>query len=496
MASSSTRRSVVRRVLALAALWAIGLGLAMAGLAIWQYWRVSVRALDTRIATDAETLARHIVVTDGVVEVEVAGDLRLAVSEGHSYYGIYDAQGRLLDGDAPPLPPADVVRAGTWTVAGHREHRLDVAPPALTADVAPAKAGGTLPAPRLAIVRVGQPLAPIRDDVRRLATSLLIASLFAVLLAAPLAVWLRRELGRSIQQIDRTARTLAPGQPARIDLATVDAEFAGVAERLNAAFDRLEQGLVRERQLTADASHELRTPVTTIVAESEWALARPRSDDEYRHALEVCARQGGRLRNLVESLLTLARIESGTEARAYEPVELRAVVEEVIVDLTRLAASRRVVVSCDGSATAVGDRVQIGILVTNVLSNAIRYNREEGAVTVTLRDVSRGETQWGQLVVRDTGPGMDPAAAARVFDRFWRAAPSRSSREGGTGLGLAISKAIVDAHGGRIAVDTSADGTTFTVELPGGVRSPGRRLRGQVSEAPAAVPGRGHTLES
>lgn len=490
MATSSTRRSVVRRVLALTAMWAIALGLAMAALAIWQYWRVSVQALDNRIAADASALARHIVVTDGVVEVEVAGDLRLAVSGGASYYGIYDADGRLLDGDAPPLSPADVVRSGTWTLDGHREHRLDVA--------TSAQAGASVPH---AIVRVGQPLAPIRADVGRLATSLLIASLLAMLLAAPLAVWLRRELARSMQQFDRTARTLAPGQPARIDLAIVDAEFVGVAERLNAAFDRLEQGLVRERQLTADASHELRTPVTTIVAESEWALARLRTDDEYRHALEVCARQGGRLKNLVESLLTLARIESGTDARAYERVDLRAVVDEVVVDLARLARERHVTVHGEGTAVALGDRLQIGILVTNLLTNAVRYNRDGGSVTVALSAVAAGPAadttaEWVRMMVRDTGPGLDPDVVDRVFDRFWRAAPSRSSREGGTGLGLAISKAIVEAHGGRIDVQTGATGTTFTVDLPGGVRSPSRRLRGQVSEAPAAGSGRGQTLDS
>jgi two-component system OmpR family sensor kinase len=486
MATSSTRRSVVRRVLALTALWAIGLSLALAALAIWQYWRVSMRALDTRITADADALARHIVVTDGVVEVEVTGDLRLAASEGASYYGIYDAQGRLLDGDAPPLPPSDIVQTGTWTVDGHREHRLEVAPTSQDAASTP-----------LAIVRVGQPLAPIRADVGRLATSLFIASLIAVLLAAPLAVWLRRELGRSIQQIDRTARTLAPGQPARIDLATVDAEFVGVGERLNAAFDRLEQGLVRERQLTADASHELRTPVTTIIAESEWALARPRSDEEYRHALEVCARQGGRLKSLVESLLTLARIESGSEPRAYEPVELRAVVHEVILDLARLAGERHVVLRCDGDGTAIGDRLQVGILVMNLLSNAVRYNRDGGAVTVTLSDVEAGEDGQARarIVVSDTGPGLDAAVVHRVFDRFWRAAPSRSSREGGTGLGLAIGKAIVDAHGGRIDLRTGPDGTTFTVDLPGGVRSPSRRLRGQVSETPTAGSGPADPLD-
>src|SRR5690606_8867169 len=137
---------------------------------------------------------------------------------------------------------------------------------------------------------------------------------------------------------------------------------AGVAERLNAAFDRLEGALQRERQLTADASHELRTPVATVVAESEWALARPRTVEEYRHALEVCARQGRRLKHLVESLLTLARIESGTAAPAAERIVLRALTDDVVVDLRRLADERHVDVQCEGEATAMGDRLQLAIL--------------------------------------------------------------------------------------------------------------------------------------
>lgn len=460
MATSSRPRSVVRRVFALTALWAIGLSLALAGLALWQYWRVSVRALDARIAADAVALGRQIVVTDGVVEVEIPGELRLAASEGDGYYGVYDEAGRLLDGDAPPLPPDEVRRTGSWTVGGHREHRVDV-----TADGPP----GTGMAARHAIVRVGQPLAPVRADLGRLATSLLVASLLAVLLAAPLAIWLRREMARSVGQIDVTARLLAPGTAARIDLGSIDSEFAGVAERLNAAFDRLERALQRERQLTADASHELRTPVATVVAESEWALSRPRSADEYRHALEVCARQGRRLKHLVESLLTLARIESGTASPATDPVALRPLADDIVDDLRRLADENHVTVHCEGEATAMGDRLQLGILLTNLVSNAIRYNRQGGRVDILLEEVDGSgdpPARQARIVVRDTGTGLDPAIAGRVFDRFWRAAPSRSSREGGTGLGLAIGKAIVDAHGGRIAVATDSDGTTFTVELP------------------------------
>ncbi len=457
MATSSRPRSVVRRVFALTALWAIGLGLALAALAMWQYWRVSVRALDTRIAADAVALGRQIVVTEGVVEVEIPSELRLAVSEGDGYYGVYDPAGRLLDGDAPPLPPEEVVRTGSWTVGSHREHRVTV----------PSGANGAAPH---AIVRVGQPLAPVQADLGRLATSLLSASLLAVLLAAPLAVWLRREMARSVRQIDATARRLAPGTAARIDLDGVDSEFTGVAERLNAAFDRLERALQRERQLTADASHELRTPVATVVAESEWALSRTRSVDEYRHALEVCARQGRRLKHLVESLLTLARIESGTAAPVTGRVPLRPLADDVAVDLQRLAAEKHVEVHCEGEATAMGDRLQLGILLTNLVSNAIRYNRDGGRVDILLMETGEGRGAGGEararIVVRDTGPGLDPAVAGRVFDRFWRAAPSRSSREGGTGLGLAIGKAIVDAHDGRIDVITGGGGTTFTVDLP------------------------------
>jgi len=479
MATASRRRSVVRRVFALTALWAVGLSLAMAAFALWQYWRVSVRALDARVAADARALARQISLTDGSVEVEVPAEQRLAVSEGASYYGIYDAAGRLLDGDAPPLAPDEALRTGTWTVNGHREHRVDV--------VTQADDGNDRTV--LAIVRVGQPLTRLRADLGRLATSLLVASLFAVALAAPLAVWLRREMARSVGQIDRTARQLAPGTPARIDPDAVDTEFTGVAERLNAAFDRLEQALERERRLTADASHELRTPVATLLAESEWALARPREVDEYRRALGVCARQGRRLKHLVESLLTLARIEAGIEPSPRERVALRPLVDDVVADLQRLAREHRVTVECDGDATVPGDVLQLGILVTNLVSNAIRHNREGGVVSIALRDddVAPGtpanhaththrddavRTPHALLIVRDTGPGLDPTVAARVFERFWRAAPSRATREGGTGLGLAIAKAIVDAHEGRIDVATGPDGTTFTVRLPGSPTTP------------------------
>jgi two-component system, OmpR family, sensor kinase len=439
----------VRRLSAGAALWVAVLGVTLAAVALWQYWRVSVRAIDARLLADAEALARGVDVTEGVLDVDVPPELAASLAVEEGYYGVYDADGRLLDGTAPVAPRRELVgpdaapRAVVATLGGYRDVQLG--------------------APMGATVRVGRSLGPLRADLGRLATSILVASVAAGLLAMPLAVWLRRAMGRSLAQIDSTARALTPGQPARIDLATLDHEFVGVAERLNEAFDRLERGLARERQLTADASHELRTPVTAILAESEWALARPRTEEEYRRALEVSARQGRRLKELLETLLTLARIEGGAQQPALDALDLGALADQAIADVARLADERGVTIVRHGGARVRGDRVQLGILLSNLLSNAVRYNTAGGRVNVEM--AREGTQAW--LEVRDTGPGLNPEVADRVFDRFWRATSSRSPREGGSGLGLAISKAIVEAHGGRITCRTGAGGTTFRVELPG-----------------------------
>jgi signal transduction histidine kinase len=169
------------------------------------------------------------------------------------------------------------------------------------------------------------------------------------------------------------------------------------------------------------------------------------------------------MKDLVESLLTLARIESGTLAPAMTEIRLRPLVDEAAAELEPLARHHRVRVFVEGEAVAWADRVQMRILLTNLLSNAIRYNRPEGEVRVEVSN-SGGRTR---LQVSDTGVGLDPAAAAHAFERFWRADPARSGRDGGTGLGLAISKAVTDAHAGTIAVRSEPQkGTTFVVDFP------------------------------
>jgi signal transduction histidine kinase len=455
--------SLVRRLTLGAATWVGVLGLTVAALSVWQYWRASLRNVDARITEEAHALVSRITVSNGLLEIDidapVPADLRDGSFPQDRYYGVYDATGRLLDGTSPVVPDRLAATPALRTRSGYREVLVH--------------------GPSDSVVVVGESLALVYADVRRLAGSLLLASVVGAALALAVGAWLRRQLARSILQIDETARTLAPGQPTRIDSARVDEEFVGVTRTLNSAFDRLEQALARERQLTSDASHELRTPVTTLVAETQWALGRERTLDEYRKSLEVCARQGLRMKALVESLLTLARLEGGTQPPSLARVELRPLAEETIAELASLAAHHRVRVQATGEAAVWADPTQIRILLSNLLANAIRYNRPDGSVSVTVS----GSDDRVELRVADTGPGLEPGLAAHVFERFWRADPSRSARDGGSGLGLAISKAIVDAHRGTIACESAPEkGTIFTVTLPS-ARGGAKELRHDPSQA-------------
>ena len=434
----------MRRLSLRAAAWAGVLGLSLVTLAAWQYWRFSVGTLDQTLLAEARALSDQIAEVDGRLDIAVPFELRTRLDTDESYYAIFDAPGQRLDGSAPH-PPENRPVPGHRTRAGYRE--------ATTAGP-----GGTT-------VLVGRSLASIRTDVRRLAVSLLGASLIVIVLALPLTVWLRRQLGQSIAQIDETARALTLGQRARLDTARIDDEFAGVARVLNQAFDGLEGALARERQLTSDVSHELRTPVATLVAETDWALGASRTPDEYRRSLMVCGRQARRMKELTESLLTLARIEAGTLARRRERVDLRALAREVVIELIPLASGRGVSIDLQGDGSTHGDPVQLRILVSNLVSNAIRYNRRGGEVLIRITTLD----QHVILDVEDTGPGLDPQQAERAFSRFWRADPSRSARDGGVGLGLAISKAVATAHGGTIGLrPVEPQGTAFSVNLPDG----------------------------
>jgi signal transduction histidine kinase len=208
----------------------------------------------------------------------------------------------------------------------------------------------------------------------------------------------------------------------------------------------------------------LRTPLATLSTEIQWALAKDRTADDYRAALDVCARQAARMQAVVERLLALARAEAGASQDRAVDLQLDAVVHRVVDDLAPLAEARRVAVRVDAAPVTVkGDPDRLAEAVTNVVANAIQYNVDRGRVDVVLTRRSGA----AELSVADTGMGIAAHDLPRVFDPFFRADPARSRDAGGAGLGLAVTRSIIERHGGSIACrSASAAGTTVVMSLP------------------------------
>ena len=270
---------------------------------------------------------------------------------------------------------------------------------------------------------------------------------------------------RPVAAISATASAIsATNLDQRIDPRTVDRELEELATVLNAMFDRLEGAFERQARFTADASHELRTPLAVIRSHAELALARPRTAEEYREAIQTCLRASTRMTALVEGLLMLARADAGKLDLVRQSVDLRHVVEESVALLRPLAEGKRVSLHTRlEQARVTGDPIRLAQVVTNLVSNAVQYNRAGGEVRVQL-EVTAGEAV---LTVADTGCGIPAEDRPHLFERFYRVDRARSRASGGTGLGLAICMSVVEAHGGTIGFTTEPGrGSTFWVRLP------------------------------
>ncbi len=276
--------------------------------------------------------------------------------------------------------------------------------------------------------------------------------------------WFTQRAMRPIEDISATARRISGGNLAeRINVADTDNELGQLAGVLNTTFARLEATFEQQQQFTSDAAHELRTPVTVVLTQTQTALSRERSPEDYRATLEACQRAAQRMRRLTESLLELARLDAG-QAMKRERFDCVKTVNECLEFARPQAAERKVEVQFQSSpAFALGDADRYAQVVTNLLSNAIHYNKEGGEVRVNLAN-GGGEVV---LTVADTGRGIGAEDLPHIFERFYRADKSRAHASGRTGLGLAIVKSIVDAQKGTIEVVSKLGvGTTFTVKLP------------------------------
>lgn len=374
------------------------------------------------------------------------------------YYLVWQADGSLLA--SSPGAPADV----PVPVESSHESRADTEPGTISRTRGPFRELG-LCLPFGDRILVGRSMASDLAAMRRLALWLIAAGASVLALGMAGGWWVASRAIRPIEDISATAVKIAGGDLSqRINASDTESELGRLAAVLNSTFARLEAAFANQVRFTADASHELRTPVSVILSQTQTALSRERAPAEYRDSLQACQRAAQRMRGLIESLLKLARLDAGQEPLKQEPFDLARVVRECVEFVRPLAAERNVEIQCElPEVRCVGDAERFGQVVTNLLSNAIHFNHEHGQVRVGLSQ----DNSTASLTVNDTGTGIPAEDLPHIFERFYRVDKSRSRIQGKTGLGLAICKAIVEAHSGSIQVSSqSGGGSTFEVRIP------------------------------
>jgi heavy metal sensor kinase len=320
---------------------------------------------------------------------------------------------------------------------------------------------------RVFTVQMGLPIDQVNQTLVLFRGYLLMLAPLLLLAAASGGFWLSRKALSPVDAITRTARTVnATNLSDRLERLTTGDELQRLSDTLNEMLGRIEQAFIRVTQFTADASHELRTPISLIRTEAEIALRRSRGDAEYREALRHILLEAERTSALVEELLSLARADSGRETLRISSVHLSTIVRVVSEQWRELMAARNLTFTCDVTdeeITILGDRNALQRLLTVLLDNAAKYTPSPGTVELHLE--LKGEL--AAIRVSDSGIGIALEDQPKIFDRFYRADKARSRNLGGAGIGLAIAQWIVQQHKGSITVQSSlAKGSTFLVQLP------------------------------
>jgi two-component system OmpR family sensor kinase len=314
-------------------------------------------------------------------------------------------------------------------------------------------------------VLAGISITPIRMQLQQLAVKLVLTGCAIVIVGIAVGWWLATRALRPIAEISRAAQDIAAGDLSqRINASDAESELGQLAAVLNSTFARLDASFARQQQFTSDAAHELRTPTSVILTQIQSTLNKERSGAEYRETLEACQRAALRMKKLVESLLELARLDAGQATGKHEPMDLSRCAAECVALVRPLAEERKIQLHSELSAAPCsGDADQLALVLTNLLTNAVHYNREGGEVRIH----TRAENGTAIATVTDNGPGIAPEHVPHIFDRFYRADTARTSLQGRTGLGLAITKSIVESHGGTIEVTSApGQGSSFVVHLP------------------------------
>jgi heavy metal sensor kinase len=316
-------------------------------------------------------------------------------------------------------------------------------------------------------VEMGVPADDVVETLHLFRFYLLMFAPVLLLVAAGGGYWLSRRALSPVDALVRTAREVSgTNLNSRLQKLETGDELQRLSDTLNEMLDRIESAFLRITQFTADASHELRTPVSLIRTEAELALRRSRGEAEYKESLRHILLEAERTTVLIEQLLSMARADSGRETLHLQPVDLRQTLRTLVDGWQQVATIRdlQFSASLDAAETFVmGDETLLRRLADILLDNAFKYTPSPGSVHLSLE--SKGES--AVITVQDSGVGVAAEDQSKIFERFYRVDKARSRAQGGAGLGLAIAQWIVTQHRGSIAIESSPNhGATFRVELP------------------------------
>jgi len=320
---------------------------------------------------------------------------------------------------------------------------------------------------RLYLVQVAFEMDDFYEALHRFAVLLLVSIPLLLVCAAAGGYWISSRALAPVDQITLTARSIsAQNLSSRLAVPKTGDELQRLSETLNGMLERLENAFRRITQFTADASHELRTPVAVMRTRAELSLRKPRTSEEYQDTILQMHAELEKTSDLIEQLMFLARTDCGVESLEFTATNLGSILREACHQGNALAEAKQVAFHEQISEKPVwiqGDAVSLHRLFLILIDNAVKYTAANGRVEVSLRE-SDG---YAVAEVRDTGIGIAAGDLTNVFERFYRADKARTRESGGVGLGLSIGHWIVETHAGKIEVESSPGrGSTFRVRLP------------------------------
>lgn len=374
---------------------------------------------------------------------------------------VLNARGELLyrSGDAEVaqqllkhVGAGEVQSSARWTGTEGKSYRMLSAPVSLS-----------LPASAPDLAAVALDLSHHEHFVAGFKKTLWTSVIAAAVLAGVIGRMAVRRGLAPLRKIEQEASEITAHRlDARIATESVPSELGALVGTLNSMLGRLEESFRRLSDFSADLAHELRTPVSNLLMQTQVVLSKPRSAEQYKEALYSNVEEFSRLSRMISDMLFLAKAEHGLVAPGQESVALDEEVQNLFSFFEVLAEAKNVRLALEGSGMIKGDQMLLRRALSNVISNGIRYARESGTVHVKIEH----SDDRLQVVVENTGETIPSEHIPRLFDRFYRADPSRQGASEGAGLGLAITKSIIALHGGTIGVN-SADGITrFEISFP------------------------------